>query len=258
MSEVAAESVTGAVISTDVPVAITPDQLNKPVSPDQVSAGNAEQETLKLKLGLANKHAKEAERRAKEAEEGLQQLQRQLEEVKNAQQAAVRQNLEDQGAFKELYEQEKSRAKQLETRLLNETAELRAQLESVTQNAQHERLKASALGQISQANAVNPQQLYALLQPQLRVDDDGNPVALNGGVETPLGDYLANLKQAAEWQHHFSASGARGMGAAPTSVVAPGMTNPWRPETRNITEQMKLRVTNPELAAALEAEARKG
>jgi hypothetical protein len=138
------------------------------------------------------------------------------------------------------------------------STELRAQLESVTQNAQHERLKAAALGQISQANAVNPQQLYALLQPQLRVDDEGNPVALNGGVETPLGDYIANLRQAPEWQHHFSASGARGMGAAPTSVVAPGMANPWRVESYNVTEQMKLIATNKPLAEALQAEARKG
>lgn len=259
MNELVVESVTDAAISTDAPVAITADQLNKPVMPETAAAGSADAELLKTKLNLANQHAKQSKKEAEDARKQLQSLQQQLDEVKNAQQAAVRQNLEDQGQFRELYEQEKARAKTLEQRLLNETAELKAQLESVTQNAQHERLKAAALGKISQANAVNPQQLYALLQPQLRVDDEGNPVALNGGVETPLGDYIANLKQAPEWQHHFSASGAgRGMGAAPTSVVAPGMTNPWRAETRNITEQMKLRISNPELAAALEAEARKG
>jgi hypothetical protein len=254
-----AESVTGGVVSTDVPVAISPDQLNKPVSPDLNAAGNAEAELLKTKLGLANQHAKTAKKEAEDAKKQLQDLQQQLEDVKNAQQAAVRQSLEDQGQFRELYEQEKARAKTLEQRLLNDTAELRAQLESVTQQSQHERLKAAALGQISQANAVNPQQLYALLQPQLRVDDEGNPVALNGGVETPLGDYIANLKQAPEWQHHFSASGAgRGMGAAPTSVVAPGMTNPYRAETRNLTAALQLEVSNPELAKALKAEAARG
>lgn len=255
MSEIVVESVTDGVISTDVPVAISPDQLNKPVQPSADATGG-EADLLKTKLNLANQHAKQSKKDAEDARRQLQQLQQQLEDLKSAQQAAVRQNLEDQGAFKELYEQEKARAKTLEQRLLGETAELRAQLESVTQNAQHERLKASALGQISQANAVNPQQLYALLQPQLRVDDEGNPVALNGGVETPLADYIANLKQAPEWQHHFSASGARGMGATPTSVVAPGMTNPFR--TGNLTEAMALKLSNPELAAALEAEARKG
>ena len=257
MSESVVESVTDAAISTDAPVAVTADQLNRPIAPSAVSS-DGDAELLKTKLNLANQHAKQSKKEAEDARRQLQALQQQLDEVKNAQQAAVRQNLEDQGQFKELYEQEKQRARTLEQRLLTETAELRAQLESVTQNAQHERLKSAALGQISQANAVNPQQLYALLQPQLRVDDEGNPVALNGGVETPLGDYIANLKQAPEWQHHFSASGARGIGAVPTSVVAPGVTNPWRPESRNITEQMRLRVTNPELAAALEAEARRG
>jgi hypothetical protein len=134
--------------------------------------------------------------------------------------------------------------------------ELKAQLESVTQNVQQERLKAAATSQLSQASAVNPQQLYQLLAPQLRMDDEGKPTVLSGGVEQPLGDYLANLRQSAEWQHHFSASGARGMGAAPTATVAPGMSNPYR--SGNLTEALQLEATNPELAKALKAEAMRG
>lgn len=242
-----------SVTSPDVPVAIDPSLLNKPVQPSEAAAGGGD-ELLRHKLGLANQHAKTAKREADEYKKQLEQLQSEMKQLKEAQQSAVRQNLEDQGAFRELYDQEKSRAKQLEQRLLNETAELKQQLESVTQSAAAERLKAMAMSHISRANAVNPQQLYTLLQSQLRTNEEGQPVMLNSGVEQPLGDYLVNLKSSGEWQHHFSASGSRGTGATgATASIAPGMTNPYR--TGNLTEAMKLEVTNPELAKQLKSEA---
>ena len=51
----AAESVT----STDAPVAIDPALLNKPQMPTSESAGSADDQLLKHKLGLANQHAKQ-------------------------------------------------------------------------------------------------------------------------------------------------------------------------------------------------------
>ena len=60
-------AVAEAVPSTTEPVAVDPALLNKPVMPSQASSGGAEEDNLKLKLGLANKHTKEAERKAKEA-----------------------------------------------------------------------------------------------------------------------------------------------------------------------------------------------
>ena len=245
-----------SVTSPDVPVAIDPSLLNKPVQPEEQTS-SAGDELLRHKLGLANQHAKAAKREADEYKKRLDDLTSEMNQLKEAQQSAVRQNLEDQGAFRELYDQEKSRSKTLEQRLLNETAELKQQLESVTQSAKAERLKASAMSSISRANAVNPQQLYTLLQSQLRTNEEGQPVVLNSGVEQPLGDYLANLKAASDWQHHFSASGSRGTGSTgATTSVAPGMTNPYR--TGNLTEAMKLEVSNPDLAKQLRAEAKAG
>ena len=113
----------------------------------------------------------------------------------------------------------------------------------MTQQSQQERLKAAALSQINTAGALNSQQMYTLLQTALRQDDTGSPVMLNGGVEQPLGEYLANLKQSSEWQHHFGASPAAGMGSAPTSSVAPGRENPYK--TGNLTEALRLEVENP-------------
>ena len=246
-----AESVTSA----DVSVAVDPALLNKPVRPDDSASDGGE--LLKHKLGLANQHAKKAKVEAEEYRKQLESLQSEISMLKEAQQSAVRESLEGQGAFKELYEQERSRAQELQSRLINETTQLQQELESVTQGREMERLKSTALQQITQANAVNPNQLFQLLQPQIRVGDEGTVVALNSGVEQPLGDYLANLKSAGEWQHHFSASGAKGMGSAPgAATVAPGMTNPYR--TGNLTEAMKLEATNPQLAKQLKAEAQRG
>lgn len=237
--------------STDVPVAVDPALLNKPVHPS-AQADTPDAELLKHKLGLANQHAKQAKKDADDARQQMQQLKDELEQLKALQQSAAQKSLEDQGQYKQLWEDAKRTVAERDRDLID----LRAQLESVTQNAQHERLKAAATSQISQANAVNPQQLYALLQPQLRTDDEGKPVVLNGGVEQPLGEYLANLRQSADWQHHFSASGARGMGATPSVTVAPGMSNPYR--TGNLTEALQLEATNPDLAKALKAEAARG
>ena len=253
MPEVYAEA--ESVTSPDESVAVDPALLNKPQRPDDLTSNG--DDLLKHKLGLANQHAKKAKLEADEYRKKLDSLQTEMMTLKEAQQSAVRENLEGQGAFKELYEQEKSRAQELQTRLLNETTELKQQLESVTQSAEQERLKNSALEQITRANAVNPTQLYQLLQPQIRVSDEGSVVALNSGVEQPLGDYLANLKAANEWQHHFSASASRGMGSGSGAAsVAPGMTNPYR--TGNFTEVMKLEASNPELAKQLKAEALSG
>ena len=80
--------------STDVPVAIDPSQLNKPQMPD-TQAGNGD-ELLKHKLGLANKHAKDAKLEADEAKKQLTALQQEMQALKQAQQSAVQKNLEDQ------------------------------------------------------------------------------------------------------------------------------------------------------------------
>ena len=215
---------------------------------------DSEQERLKAKLNLANQHAKRAEKEREELASKLAQVNSELQNIRDTAAASNQKSLEDQGAFRELYEQEKGRAQELQNRLLTETKELKEQLETVSSSAKQERLKAAALGQISRSNAVNPQQLYMLIQPALRTDEQGQPVVLNEGVEQPLGEYLTNLKLAQEWQHHFAASKQQGMGIAPgQQSVAPGRENPY--VTGNLTEAIRLEVENADLAAALKAEA---
>ena len=246
-------AVAEAVPSTDVPVAVDPALLNKPVRPDEVApSGGADSELLKHKLGLANSHAKQAKKEADEARQELQNLRKEMEQFKEAQQSAVRQSLEEQGQYKQLWED----LKRTNQKLQAEIVELKAQNESVVREREQDRLKAAALSQINSAGALNSQQMYTLLQTALRMDDEGNPTMLNGGVEQPLGEYLANLKQSVEWQHHFNASAAVGMGSAPAASIAPGRENPYR--TGNLTEALRLEVENPELAKAMKVEAGRG
>ena len=250
MSEELAEVV--AVPDTVQSVTVDPALLNKPVRPEEVSAGSTDDAALKHKLGLANSHTKAAEKRAKEAETALAALQAEVADIKNAQTAATQKSLEEQGQYKQLWTDTKQTVSARDA----EIVELKAKLASVTQEREQDRLRAASLSQINNAGAVNSNQLYQLLSQQLRQDEEGKPVVLNGGVEQPLSDYLANLKSSSEWQHHFGASGAQGMGSAAGGSVAPGRSNPYR--EGNLTEAMRLEVENPDLAKALKAEARRG
>ena len=247
-------AVAEAVPSTSEPVAVDPALLNKPVMPAQTPNGSADsgESALQHKLGLANAHTKAAEKRAKDAEAQLAQFQNELAEVKNAQTAATQKSLESQGQYKQLWEDAKKSVSERDAKIV----ELEAKLASVTQDREQDRLRAASLSQINQAGAVNSNQMFQLLQQQLRANEEGKPVVLNGGVEQPLNDYLAALKNSADWQHHFGASGAQGMGAAAGGSVAPGRDNPYR--NGNLTEAMRLEVENPDLAKALKAEARRG
>jgi hypothetical protein len=103
--------------------------------------------------------------------------------------------------------------------------------------------------------------MLSLLQDRLKRNDSGDVVVLNGGVEQDLGTYIGNLKNPGSgWEHHFKPSSAAGMGAkpSPTSNVSPGMPNPWKEGNINITRQMTLESSEPELAAVLKKEAQSG
>ena len=93
-----------------------------------------------------------------------------------------------------------------------------------------------------------------LLQVQhgLRKGETGSVEVVVGGASIPLQDHLANLRNSSDsgYQHHFSASGARGMGVTLNASVAPGMTTL---KEFNFTQQMAL-ISNPE-QGGLQAEA---
>jgi muconolactone delta-isomerase len=188
------------------------------------------------------------------AQEDRLGVKRKLTEVYEQQETKRKKELEDQGQWKDLWEEANKTAqeKDFQINTLNE------ELKNLKSSNETANIKTSALSAISNSGAVNAEQMLSLLQDRLKKNDNGDVVVLNGGVEQDLGTYIGNLKNPGSgWEHHFKASSAAGMGAkpSPTSNVSPGMTNPWKEGSINMTQQMVLESSEPDLAAVLKREA---
>ena len=182
-------------------------------------------------------------------------IQKQLDELRSAQESAKTQKLAESGEFKTLWEQAQDTVADLKQQLADREAKISSMETSFTQ----EQLKAGAISQLSQAGALAPDQLYRLVQENLRTKD-GQPVAVVGGVEVPVGEYIANLKNPGSgYEHHFAATNRAGMGVAGSAraTALPGQSNPWSQEGWNITQQMVMLSSDPDRARLLKAEAGK-
>ena len=193
---------------------------------------------------------------AKIAEEGekFKGIKTKLDDVYKKQDDQRKQKLEDQGQWKDLWEEANKTAqeKDLQINTLNE------ELKNLKSSNETANIKTSALSAISNSGAVNAEQMLSLLQDKLKKNDNGDVVVLNKGIEQDLGTYIGNLKNPGSgWEHHFKPSSAAGMGAkpTPTSNVSPGMLNPWKEGSINLTRQMILESSEPDLAAVLKKEA---
>jgi hypothetical protein len=191
---------------------------------------------------------------AAEAEEKFQGIKSKLDEVYKKQDDQRKQTLEDQGQWKDLWEEANKTAQEKDLQI----NDLQRQLEELRTSNETAAMKTSAMSAISQAGAINAEQMLQLLQNNLRKNDGGSVVVLNGGVEQDINTYLSNLKNPGSgYEHHFKPSSAAGMGAKPTpnSAIAPGMPNPWKEGSINLTRQMALEASDPDLAAVLKREA---
>ena len=193
---------------------------------------------------------------AKIAEEGekFKGIKTKLDDVYKKQDAQRKQELEDQGQWKTLWEEANKTAQTKE----QEITTLKQQLEELKTSNETANTRTSALAAISDSGAINAEQTLSLLQNKLKRNDEGKVVVIDGGVEQDFNTYVSNLKNPGSgWEHHFKASSAAGMGAkpTPTSNVSPGMTNPWKEGSINITRQMTLEGSDPDLAAVLKREA---
>ena len=228
------ESVTNA----EQPVADTPSQPQAP-NLDSVKA------EYEAQVAAARKEAAEAQEKFKGIKTKLDDVYKQKDEQR-------KQELEDQGQWKTLWEEANKTAQEKEQKIMT----LSQQLEEMKTSNEVASTKTTALAAISNLGAINAEQTLSLLQGKLQKNADGKVVVLNGGVEQDLGAYLTSLKNPGSgWEHHFKPSSAAGMGAkpTPTSNVGGGQTNPWK--TGNVTQQMVLLDQNPDLAAVLKQEA---
>ena len=228
------------VASTEQPVADATSQT-QPQAPnlDSVKA-EYEQQLSALK------------KQAAEAEEKFKGIKTKLDDVYKQKDEQRKQELEDQGQWKTLWEEANKTAQEKEQKINT----LAQQLEEMKTSNEVASTKTTALAAISNLGAINAEQTLSLLQGKLQKNAEGKVVVLNGGVEQDLGNYLTSLKNPGSgWEHHFKPSSAAGMGAKPSPVAnaGTGQANPWK--TGNLTQQMLLSEQDPQLAAVLKQEA---
>ena len=225
------------VASSEQPVAETPSTVNI-----DVSAYEQKIQTL--------------QQQASEAEEKFQGIKGKLDEVYKKQDDQRRKTLEDQGQWKDLWEEANKTAQGKDQQI----ADLQRQLDELRSSNETAAMQTSALSAISQSGAINAEQMLRLVQTNLKKSDDGSVKVLDGGVEQDINVYLAKLKNPGSgYEHHFKPSAQAGMGAKPTTGTAgaAGIANPWLEGSMNLTKQMALETTDPDLAAVLKREAGK-
>jgi len=230
-----------SVTPAEQPVAETASQSTQPQAPN-LDAIKAEYET---KIAAARKEAAEAQEKFKGIKTKLDDVYKQKDQQR-------KQELEDQGQWKTLWEEANKTAQEKEQQIMT----LSQQLEDLKTSNEVASTKTTALAAISNLGAINAEQTLALLQGKLQKNAEGKVVVLNGGVEQDLTNYLTSLKNPGSgWEHHFKPSSAAGMGAKPSPVAntGGGQPNPWK--TGNITQQMLVSEQDPQLAAVLKQEA---
>jgi murein L,D-transpeptidase YcbB/YkuD len=232
-----------------------PEEQQAPVTPVEAVAPQPVAESFDLAAQLEALRAKNQELIAERRKdrENRENLQKQLDELRVAQESAKTAKLAESGEFKTLWEE----AQQTVADLKQQLAAKESEVEQIRHGFTQEQVKSAAIAQLSQAGALAPDQLYRLLQENLRAKE-GQPVAVVGGVEVPVGEYIANLKNPGSgYEHHFAATNRAGMGVTGSArnTSLPGQANPWSKDNWNITQQMMMLASDPDKARLLKAEA---
>ena len=229
------------------PDSVTPAEQPVADTPSQPQAPNLDsvKTEYEAKLTAARKEAADLQEKFKGIKTKLDDVYKQKDEQR-------KQELEDQGQWKTLWEEANKTAQEKEQKIMT----LSQQLEEMKTSNEVASTKTTALAAISNLGAINAEQTLSLLQGKLQKNSEGKVVVLNGGVEQDLGNYLSTLKNPGSgWEHHFKPSSAAGMGAKPSPVAnaGTGQPNPWK--SGNVTQQMLISEQDPQLAAVLKQEA---
>ena len=239
---------------------IQPDSVNPPEQPvaetPSLTAQSTEPQAPNLDSVKAEYEAKlaAAQKEAAEAQEKFKGAKNKLDEVYKKKEEQRKQELEDQGQWKTLWEEANKTAQEKDQQI----STLSQKLEDMKVSKEVESTRTKALAAISNLGAINAEQTLSLLQNNLQKNAEGKVVVLSGGVEQDLNTYLSTLKNPGSgWEHHFKPSSAAGMGAKPSPIAntSGGQVNPWK--TGNLTQQMLISEQDPQLAAVLKQEAQK-
>lgn len=227
-------------------------QANSPV---ENAAAQPVADTNDFQIQLEALKAKNAEliNERRKDKENREKLQQQLSVIETEKKKAEEARLAESGEYKTLWDDAQTTISSLKQTLVEKETEV----EQIKQGYSKEQLRSNMLSQLSTAGALAPDQLYRLVEDNLRAKD-GQPVAVIGGVETSVADYVANLKNPGSgYEHHFAASNTAGMGVTGSARATslPGQSNPWLKDSFNVTEQMILLSKDPDKARILKAEA---
>ncbi len=217
-------------------------EAQQPVADPQVDFA-AQVELLKAK------NAELISERRKDKEK-FDQMQSQLAELHDRSNKQRQQKLVESGEHKKLWEEAQKTVAEREA----EIAKLHSDMEQQAAKAQAEHIRANATTQMAQMGVFAPDQLYTLMNQKLRMNES-KVVAVDGGVEVPLAEFVGNLKNPGSgYEHFFSSTGVSGMGTSPGAAsITSGMNNPYA--TRSFTQIVALEESNPELARQLKSEA---
>lgn len=180
----------------------------------------------------------------------VEDLQRQISELQQNTQQQKQAKLAESGEFQTLWKEATASVADRDKRI----SELESQLQEREAAYQQQTIQQRAVSAFQQAGVQQSEHMYALLKDKLRMDEQGTVVALDGGVQQNLGDFLGNLKSPdSQFAYMFAGSGARGMGAVGSTSTSTGGSNPYL--TKNFSEMIRLEAENPEMAARLKAQA---
>jgi len=230
-----------------------PEQTSQVAEAQAPVGGNDEATNLQSQIQLLAANNQKLLAEKKNQAESMAALQRQVAELQSNQSQAKQAKLAEAGEWKTLYEDLK---KTYEAEV-SKTGELQKQLADKDAAYQQKTIQALATSAFQQAGVQQSDHMYALLKDKLRMNEGGDVVAMDGGVQKPLGEYLGSLKgPESQFAYMFSGSGARGMSAVgSTPSASGGMSNPYL--TGNFTEIVRLESENPELAQRMQQQAGK-
>lgn len=158
--------------------------------------------------------------------------------------------LQEQGQYQDLWKEANDSNSQLKSQL----AEMQAALEAKDQQFSQAQIKSVALNHFAQAGVINPDHMFNLVGDRLRLED-GNLVAVDGGVQQSLNEYVEKLKMPESGTDYmFRGVGSVGMGSVGSTGPNAGMNNPYI--SGSFMEIVKLEAENPELAKRMKAQAK--
>ena len=225
-------------------------EVNETIPVGEAQPPVAAQPDLAAQLELLKAKNAELIAEKQKVKSNFDEMQKQIAELQSQSTKQKQAKLAEAGEFQQLWKDATATVADKERRI----SELEQQLEQKDAAYQQQTIQARAVSAFQQAGVQQSDHMYQLLKDKLRLKD-GSVYALDGGVETDLGQFLNNLKGPdSQFAYMFAGSGASGMGAVgstPSSTA--GMDNPY--VSKNFTEMIRLETENPELAARMKAQA---